>query len=103
MAITSLSDLDGSNVITDEQIQGLLANILVRQNNLLTGTDNLYDYRENGDAGHEVKPSALLEQLRKQAEMLQKMLADPASRGDIAMVISQWDNPDGCMSPCCGD
>lgn len=91
--ISSLSELSGS-VVTDEQLLGLQANLLIKINNLLTGPTDYLDFRENGDAGFEVRPSFLLEQLRRQLELLNKMLADPASRGDLAMQLSQWDNPD---------
>ncbi|OAI53931.1 hypothetical protein AYO47_03860 [Planctomyces sp. SCGC AG-212-M04] len=100
MPISSLSELSVS-AITEEQLLGMKERILVRMTNLMTGDDNLYDYRENGDGGHEVKPSTLLAELRKTVEMINKMLADPASRGDMAMVLSQWDNPETCLGCNC--
>lgn len=91
--INDLSELT-TGVVTDEMLYGLQSRLLVKMHNLLNGTQDLFDYRENGDAGFEVRPSFLLEQLRKALESVNKMIADPASRGDFAMVISQWDNPD---------
>jgi hypothetical protein len=94
MAIESLSELNGGAAITDDQLLGLKAKLLVKIHNLLTGEDDLFDLRENGDAGFECKPSVYLAELRKMVEMIDKSLADPATRGDLAMVLTQWDNPD---------
>lgn len=91
--ISTLSELSGS-AITDEQLLALQASLLIRINNLLTGPTDHFDFRENGDAGFEVRPSFLLEQLRRQLELVNRMIADPSSRGDLSMQLSQWDNPD---------
>ena len=92
--ITDLNELSAAAPVTDDELYGLQKRLLIRIHNLLNGAFDAFDFRENGDVGFEVRPSELLNALREHLELVNRMIADPASRGDLCILISQWDNPD---------
>lgn len=101
MAIQELADLTSASAITEEQIHRLLNKIDTKLHNVMFPTGDMeddamagLDYEEHGDVGHKVETWRLIEGLLKWKKSLQDALENPAMRGDLAIYVSQWDNPD---------
>lgn len=101
MAIRDLSELTAATPATDEQIHRLLNRIDTKLHNIMFPTGDVeadalagLDYEENGDVGHKVETYRLIQGLLNWKKSLQEALENPALRGDLAVLTSQWDCPD---------
>lgn len=101
MAIRELDDLTAATAITEEQIHRLLNKIDTKLHNIMFPAGDMeedalagLDYEEHGDVGHKVETWRLIQGLLGWKKSLQDALSNPELRGDLAMFISQWDNPD---------
>lgn len=93
--LTDVSQLSGSS-LTDDQIDGILNRLDLRIINLIDGDGKyaLLPVEEVGLAGFKTDPTKLLDALLRARKAYGHLMSHPEERGDIAVILSEWDNPD---------